>query len=310
MTGELRDGRSDLADVGIVGLGAMGLPVAGNLRRSGFPVVGYDTEPSRLLSLQAIGGVPCGSVEDVARRARVLLTLLPSVGALEDVVRRIAEVGQAEDISGLVMAEMSTLSEATKRSARDSLAPYGIEVLDSPVSGTAVQAASGDLVIYVGGGAAAIAVCRPVFEGTSRAVFATGGFGTATRTKLVANLLVGVHIVAAAEALVLARRAGLDLSATLAALTAGAGSSRMLEIRGPMMASGIFTPPWMRIELFKKDELLIEELAQGLESPTPLFDIASRLFRRAEREGHGQEDTASVFVSLAEAGRSDIVDGR
>jgi putative dehydrogenase len=297
-------------DVGIVGLGAMGLPVAGNLRRAGFSIVGYDTEPSRAASLQAIGGLPCDSVEDVARTAQVVLTLLPSVGALEDVVRRIAAVAQAEDLSGIVVAEMSTLSEATKRRARDSLAPYGIDVLDSPVSGTAAQVASGDLVVYVGGNPDAIAVCRPVFEGTSRAVFATGEFGSATRTKLVANLLVGVHIVAAAEALALARRAGLDLSATLAALTAGAGSSRMLEIRGPMMASAVFTPPSMRVELFKKDELLIEELAQALGSPTPLFDIASRLFRRAEREGHGQEDTASVFLSLAEAGRSDIVDGR
>ena len=122
-----------------------------------------------------------------------------------------------------------------------------------------------------------------------------------TRMKLVANLLVAIHIVSAAEALVLAGAAGLDLPRALEALTDGAGTSRMLEVRGPMMVNATYDPPSMSLQLFGKDEALIGALAASLKVPVPLFDDASRLLRRASDEGRAGHDTAAVYASLADA---------
>jgi 3-hydroxyisobutyrate dehydrogenase-like beta-hydroxyacid dehydrogenase len=142
--------------------------------------------------------------------------------------------------------------------------------------------------------------CRDVVTAVGRAVHDLGPFGNATLTKLVANHLVAVHIAAAAEALLLAQRSGLEPAAILGALTDGAGTSRMLEVRGPMMAATTYQPPSMRLELFLKDVALIESLGQGMGSPTPLFDVAARFFRGAVEDGRAREDTSAVFSWLAE----------
>ena len=286
-------------DVGVIGLGAMGGPIARNLVAAGLRVAGYDLDYSRREALATSGGEVYASVEALAAEAPVILTLLPSPAALEDVTAGIARaVGGCSEKP--VLVEMSTLSEATKQRARDALEPLGVAVLDCPLSGTAVQAVAGDLVIYASGDDADIDRCQPVFSRMARGVHRLGPFGTGTRTKLVANLLVAVHIVSAAEALVLARAAGLDLDRTLAALTDGAGSSRMLEVRGPMMVDETFDAPSMTLRLFAKDENLIREFAAALEVPVPLFEDASRVLRRAANEGRAEQDTSAVYASLAD----------
>jgi 3-hydroxyisobutyrate dehydrogenase-like beta-hydroxyacid dehydrogenase len=194
---------------------------------------------------------------------------------------------------------MSTLATDDKERARVVLEAAGVTMVDCPLSGTAVQAAAGDLVIYASGDDAALDRCDRVFTGMARRVYRLGPFGTGMTTKLVANLLVAVHIVAAAEALSLAQAAGLDLDRTLDALTGGAGTSRMLEVRGPMMVDRAFDSPSMTIRLFGKDEQLIRDLATELHVPVALFEDASRLLRRAEAEGHAEQDTSAVFTILA-----------
>jgi putative dehydrogenase len=287
------------ADVGVIGLGAMGGPIARNLVNAGLRVAGYDLERSRRDSFGAAGGTVFESVEALAVEAPVILTLLPSPWALEEVT---GAIGRGADgrRDRPILAEMSTLSEAAKQRAHDTLESGGVPVRDCPLSGTAVQAATGDLVVYASGDDAAIDSCQPVFSRMARSVHRLGPFGTGTRTKLVANLLVAVHIVSAAEALLLARAAGLDLVRTLEALTDGAGSSRMLEVRGPMMAGASYDPPSMTLRLFAKDEGLIREFAAALSVPLPLFEDASRLLRRAAEEGRAEQDTSAVFASLAD----------
>ena len=113
-----------------------------------------------------------------------------------------------------------------------------------------------------------------------------------------ANLLVAVHNAAAAEALLLAQRSGLDLEATLRALTPGAGTSRMLEVRGPLMISGEYGDATMKVRTFRKDTDIIGQFAGTLGCPTPLFSIAAQLNLAALAQGHGEEDTASVFAVL------------
>ena len=133
----------------------------------------------------------------------------------------------------------------------------------------------------------------------SRSIHVLGEFGAATRTKLIANHLVATHIAAAAEALLMARLAGLDMDATLAALTDGAGSSRMLEVRGPMMVGRSYEPASMRLELFLKDLGLIESLAASLGAPTPLFTEVAVAFRAAAAGGESARDTAVVHEWLS-----------
>jgi L-threonate 2-dehydrogenase len=290
-------------DVGVVGLGAMGSPIAQNLARAGLRVAGFDIDPARLDALTSAGGYALDSTEALARDCPVILTVLPTPAALEQVTAAIARgaLGREEPP---VVAEMSTFSIETKTRARDELAADGIVMLDCPLSGTAVQAAVGDLVIYASGDEPAIDRCFPVFERMARGVHRLGAFGTGTRTKLVANLLVAIHIVSAAEALVLASAAGLDLPRTLRALTDGAGTSRMLEVRGPMMLAAGGEPPSMTLRLFEKDEILIQALSDSLGVPVPLFETATRALRQAAANGFAESDTSAVFRSLAEvAGR-------
>jgi putative dehydrogenase len=290
--------------VGVVGLGAMGGAIARRLVAHGSVVVGVDPDPARRTALEAAGGTCVGSVGALVGRAGLVLTLLPTADALHEVVAELADAGGGAMGEGSIVAEMSTLALEAKVAARDRLASVGVAMLDSPLSGTAVQAERGDLVVYVSGDADVAARCEPVFRHVARSVIFMGPFGTGTKTKLVANLLVAVHIVAAAEALVLAEQAGLDLPSTLEALMAGAATSRMLEVRGPMMVARAFDPPSMTVRLFRKDLALIDDFARSVGAPAPLLETATAWYRTALEEGRAEQDTAAVFAALAGATKS------
>jgi 3-hydroxyisobutyrate dehydrogenase len=168
-------------------------------------------------------------------------------------------------------------------------------MVDAPVSGTGQQATTGDLVIYLSGDADDKAVTVDTLSLFSRAVYDVGSFGNGMRLKFVANHLVAIHNAAAAEALLLARSAGLDLDLTLRAITDGAGTSRMLEVRGPLMAAENFDQPTMTITNFMKDLGLIGDFSSATKSATPLFDVTRDLYQIAAQEGRGDQDTAAVF---------------
>ncbi len=293
------EGRVPLT-VGLVGLGAMGRPVGERLLRAGFVVIGHDVDPGRRADFAQSGGSAVGSVGEVARSASTIITLLPSAAALASVADDLAAAGTPGAGTSLPdLVELSTLGLAAKESARSVLAARGASMLDGAVSGTAVQASSGDLVLYSSGDAAVHWRCEPILRAIGRSVHYLGEFGRATQTKLVANHLVAVHVAAAAEALLLARRSGLDLDTTIEVVGDGAGTSRMFELRGPMMAAEVYEPPSMRMELFLKDLDLIESLCREVATPTPLFDAATALYRAAVAEGYGSKDTAAVSAWLA-----------
>lgn len=291
-----------MTDVGLIGLGTMGGAISRNLLAAGLSVAGYDLDVERREELRNAGGRPCASVEETVAESAVVLTLLPSAEALRDVAVAIARgvVARRPAVAPIV-AEMSTLAERDKRVAADLLGAAGVTLLDCPLSGTGVQAEAGDLVVYASGDAASLARCAPVFAKLGRAVYQLGEFGLGTRVKLVANLLVAIHIVAAAEALNLARAVGLELTQTLAALSDGAGTSRMLEVRGPMMVAGSYVAPSMTLRLFAKDEQLIREFVAAAGVETALFEDASRVLQRAAADGHAEHDTSAVYAVLAAA---------
>jgi L-threonate 2-dehydrogenase len=284
--------------VGVIGLGGMGSAAAAALLGAGYRVVGFDLDPVRQARFAADGGEPGGSPAAVVAEASVVLSLLPSAAALSSVCDNILAAPSRPASAGAVLAELSTFGRATKEDARDRLAHHGIAVLDCALSGTASQAARGDVVVYASGDRTAFARCVGVFDAVGRSVHYLGPFGAGVATKLVANHLVAVHIAAAAEARLMARRAGLDPDTTLAALIDGAATSRMLEVRGPLMTSGSYMPAAMRMELFLKDLGLIEAFADEVGAPLPLLGVVAAGFRDAVAGGMGSLDTAALFAWL------------
>jgi putative dehydrogenase len=290
-------GQPGAGEIGVVGLGTMGGQIAGHLIAAGYRVVGRDIEPDRAGALAALGGACAESAADVAGRADTVLLSLPSVRAFEDVVRG-ADGVAASARPGLAVIEASTLPLAVKEDARQLLEDRGAVLLDCPISGTGGQLRTKDVVVYASGDAAALERVAPVLAAFSRDRILLGAFGNGTKLKLVANLLVTIHNVAAAEALLVAERAGLDPRSALAALTAGAGTSRMLEVRGPVMLDETYDQAAMRVSTFQKDLDIIAGFARDLGCPTLLFGAAAQVHLAALAQGHGDDDTASVFAVL------------
>lgn len=279
--------------VGIVGLGIMGSAIAPNLVAAGFKVCGYDVRPEARAGLESAGGQAASSLAALAAEAATLLCFLPDGKALGAVAAELSRV-----VSPLTIIECSTLSIEDKESARAALTKAGHTLLDCPLSGTGAQARNRDLVVLGSGDQAAFERCRPVFDGFARVVKYVGPFGNGMKLKLIANLLVAVHNCAAAEAMTLARKAGLDPKLVHETLREGAGGSRMWDIRGPLMIEQRYTPATMKIDVFQKDLGLIEGFARALGSPTPLLDASAALYDEAEAQGLGAQDSAAVCAVL------------
>lgn len=280
--------------VGVIGLGNMGSAFAGSLVRSGFDVVGYDLQTAFVSRLVDAGGRAGTSAADVAQRAEVVLTSLPSVAAL-DAVSAELQTGAGD---GTILVEAGTLPIDAKEAAAQRLGERGYVVLDCPVSGTGTQAKTGDVVVYASGDTDAIARCRDVFAGFSRASYDVGAFGMGMRVKLVANLLVAVHNVAAAEALLLAGKAGIDLNLLLKVVADGAGTSRMFEVRGPMMVAGSYNESTANVQIYKKDLALISAFAADLDCPVPLLAASAQFYAAAMGQGRATQDGGCVAAVL------------
>jgi 3-hydroxyisobutyrate dehydrogenase-like beta-hydroxyacid dehydrogenase len=252
--------------------------------------------PARVAALEAMGGKAADSPAAVARAADSVCTVLPSLAVVEDVI-----LGAAGLVTALrpeqPVIQMSTISPALTERLAAALGAQGLAFLDCPISGTSGMVERGDGIIFVGGERALYERWRPMLERIlPRAVF-IGPAGQAMVLKLVANLLVALNSAAAAEALSMAERAGLDVRLALEVLTGSAATSRMLEVRGPMMVRRAF-PPQMKLDLFMKDLHLIQEAAGAVGAPVPLTDVAERLYAAAVADGHAGEDLAVVVTAL------------
>jgi 3-hydroxyisobutyrate dehydrogenase-like beta-hydroxyacid dehydrogenase len=289
-----------MTTVGIVGLGLLGHAVAARLLKAGHSVVGFDVLPARVQALTALGGKAASSAAAVAQSTEAVCTLLPSLAAAETaVLGRDGILAGARP--GLTVIQMSTISPTlTERLARE-VTGKGLGFLDCPVSGTSAMVERGDGIFFVGGKRALYERWRPVLESVLRRAVLVGRVGQAMTLKLVANLLVALHSAAAAEALTLARKAGLDLDVALEVLNSSAATSAMLKVRGPMILRGEF-PAQMKLDLFMKDLHLMQEAAGAVGAPLPLTDLAERLYAAAQAAGHGGEDLAVVVTALEKQG--------
>ena len=276
--------------VGIVGLGIMGGAIARNLVERGWRVLGADVHAGRRAELAAAGVEIRPDAGAVTREAPRLLLSLPTRAALGAVADEIAAAGT----EARVVADLSTFALDDKLAFEATLTRAGHTPLDCPLSGTGAQAVSRDLVVYASGDRAAADSCAPLFADFAKKTAYLGAFGNGSRMKYVANLLVAIHNVATAEAMVLAMKSGLDLEDVIEVIAPGGGGSRIFELRAPMMARGRYEPPTMRISTWSKDMSIIEGFARELGVETPCFDATRPIYEEALRLGLGEMDTAAV----------------
>jgi 3-hydroxyisobutyrate dehydrogenase-like beta-hydroxyacid dehydrogenase len=280
--------------VGVIGLGIMGGAFARNLARAGWRVVGYDINAARRREAKAAGVEIAENAAGVAEKVPTILTSLPNPRALMDTVRAIAAV----KLPRKTLVEMSTFAISDKEKAQSVLRKAGHVMLDTPVSGTGSQAANRDLVFYASGDPGLIRKLTPMFGAFGRRVYDVGQFGNGSKMKYVANLLVAINNVASAEAMVLGMKAGLPPQLIYELVKAGAGNSRVFELRAPIMVKGNYKDVTMKIDVWDKDMRVIGDYARKIKVPTPMFNASKPIYRKAEKSGYGAQDTAAVCAVL------------
>jgi len=262
--------------------------MSANLVKAGVEVRGFDIAAGQRAALRRAGGKPVSSIAGL--KAPVIITSLPSAAALHAV---------ANALKGrCIVVETSTLPIEDKEKARDALKRKGITLLDCPLSGTGAQAKTKDLVVFASGDKSGFERAKTIFPGFSRSHYYLGAFGNGSRMKFVANLLVAIHNVSAAEAFVLGMKAGLPAKTIFEVIENSAGTSRMFQVRGPQMVKGRYDGPGIAVGLFQKDMKIIGEFAARIGAPTSLFNASAAIYNAAMAQGHAQHDTAAVCAVL------------
>jgi L-threonate 2-dehydrogenase len=282
--------------VGMIGLGKMGLPIARNLMERGFGVTGYRRHGSP--ELAAAGGTVARSAADVAAVADVLVSIVPDAAAVQEVI-----CGPAGTLAGLrpgtIHIEMSTIDVAEKIRLRDAVRAKGGDLLDCPISGSPGMVAPRLATTFASGERASVDAVRPVLDAISGPWVYTGPFGTGARMKYIANLLLAVHTVAAAEALALARRGGLDLELVQRTLDGSIAESAIWKQRGPMMARRAWSPAPGPVATLHPILEQIEDCTAEVGLSTPVFAAAKEIFDKALADGWGDLDIACVHDQIS-----------
>jgi 3-hydroxyisobutyrate dehydrogenase-like beta-hydroxyacid dehydrogenase len=282
--------------VGVIGLGIMGSAMSANLAKNGFKVYGCDPLSKARAALKRAGGIATDSPQEVFSSAKIIITSLPSAAALHSVCK-------AVDARGAIVIETSTLPIEEKVKARNTLQRKGITLLDCPLSGTGAQAKVGDLVVFGSGSKNAFSKTIPVLKGFSRGHHYLGEFGNGSKMKFVANLMVAIHNVSAGEAFALGIKAGLAPKAIFDVQANSAGTSRMFQVRGPMMVKGRYDDVTMKNEVWQKDMKIIGDYARKLRVATPTFKASAGVYKAAMAQGFAKQDTGAVCAVLEKMSR-------
>ena len=278
--------------IGFIGLGIMGLPMARNLLKAGYPVVAYNRTSSRTEELATDGATTAASPKEVSEQASVIITMVTDSPDVEEVV-----LGQDGVIEGIqrnaVLIDMSTISPSVTRAIAERVEEKGGRMLDAPVSGGSWGAIEGTLSIMVGGEKSVFDRCLPVFQAMGRNIVHTGPNGMGQTTKLVNQILVAGTMNAVAEAMVFAASSGADLETTIEAVKGGAAGSWQLQNLGPRLIKGDFAPGFM-VRLQQKDLRLILEGAREMRLTLPATALINQLFASLEASGNGDEGTQAL----------------
>jgi len=282
--------------IGFIGTGLMGRPMACNLLRAGFPVAVYNRTRARAESLAAAGAALVDSPREAAGRADVVITMVSDTPDVRQVI--LGERGVLEGARpGQVVIDMSTISPRVTREIAAALEARGVEMLDAPVSGGEKGAIEGTLSIMVGGKREIFERCRPVLEAMGKKLVYCGDHGQGQMVKLCNQIAIASNLVAAAEAVAFAKKAGLDPLMMIEAVGAGAAGSWVINVLGPRMATHDFAPGFM-VKLQQKDLRLVMEAASELSVSLPGAALAHQLFAAVEAEGNGDLGTQSLVTVL------------
>lgn len=289
--------------VGISGLGRMGLAMALRLLDLGFTVVGYDIDPARCSLFQEAGGIVVQSNFALGADAHVVVSCLPSGEALLALVSGQDGLAKPAEAGSLTVLECSTLAIHDKLEAGRLAASRGVLLLDCPISGGPPAAREGKLTVFASGDRGLIEQHQGILDALATSCHIVGDFGMGTKMKLLANLLVAIHNVSAAEVLTLGVKAGFEPEFLCDVLITTSGDSKMLRRRGPRMARQEYDSEYgIALDTFAKDLLLISDFSREVECPLPLFSTATQLYLAAKAQGFGSADTSSVgglFRSMA-----------
>ena len=287
--------------IGVIGLGVMGGEYAKHLLLKGFRVNGHDQNPEMKSKINRHGGVFHKKLGNWLKDCDAVLLSLPNSEAMFSTVKKIVEL----KIKNMPVVETGTFNIGEKLKARDILKRNNLILLDCPVSGTGAQAASGDLVILGSGNQETIRKCKPWLETFSRKVINVGDFGNGMKFKMVANLAVILHNIVAAESLVFAEQLKLDPNKVYDVLSEGAGASKMLQLRMPLMISGSYKPPTANLDIYAKDIDIISQGIKSSKSFSPLFDVAVEIYNETFKNLDKNNDAASVIEILRNKVKND-----
>ncbi len=283
--------------VGFVGLGRMGMPMSRRLLDRGFHLTVHNRSQGKVDELARLGAYPAGSPEEVVRDSDLILTCLPDVPTVEEVYFGEAGILLAA-VPGQVMVDHSTVAPSTSKRIAQAAENRGTRFLDAPISGGVERAADGTLTIMAGGDTDAFQRALPAFEAFGTNLRHVGPSGSGSVVKLVNQLLVGIHSLAAAEALLLGTRAGADPRVLMEILGTSWGASFMLSRNWPVMVERDFENARAPLRLVAKDMGLIEDFARDIGSPIPLGDRTLEVIREAIAGGMAELDVSCLVLPL------------
>jgi len=282
--------------IGFIGLGIMGRPMAKNLLKAGYPLVVHSRSRGPVDEIARAGAKVGSSPRDVALQSDVLITMLPNSPDVELVA--LGRDGIIEGARpGLLFVDMSTISPIVSKKVGEALAAKSVKMLDAPVSGGEKGAVDGALSIMVGGDKAVFDAVLPIFQAMGKTITHLGPLGFGGFTKLANQIIVAVNLTALAEALTLAKKAGLDRELTLTALAGGLAGSKCLDQKKPNYLADAYNPGF-KIDLHFKDLGLIMESARALGVPLPTTAVVQELFSALRVRGRGGLDHSGVITLL------------
>ena len=292
-----------MADIGFIGLGIMGTPMAGNLIKGGHTVFTHTRGDTPAVLVEA-GARPCASGAEVARQADIVITMVPDTPHVEDVL--FSPGGVAAGLSkGSIVVDMSSISPVATKDFAARINALGCEYLDAPVSGGEVGAKAATLTIMVGGSQAAFDKVKPIFDLMGKNITLVGGNGDGQITKVANQIIVALNIEAVGEALLLAAKAGADPAKVRQALMGGFANSRILEVHGERMVKRTFDPGF-RIELHQKDLNLALTTARQLGVSLPNTATAQELFNACSAHGGAKWDHSAMVRALEKMANFEI----
>ena len=292
------DKHTDLK-VCVIGLGSMGMGVATSLLRGGFETVGCDVSEDAMARFVASGGKAVGNPAEAARDADVVITVVVNAAQTEAVLFGKHGAAAAMTKGGVVLS-CATMGPDIARSLEERVEALGLGYIDAPVSGGAGRAAAGELTIMGSGRPAAFDKVRPVLAAIAQKVYELGDrAGIGASFKIVNQLLAGVHIAAACEAITFAKALGLDIDKVYEVITASAGNSWMFENRVPHILDGDYAPR-SAIDIFTKDLGIVSDIGRDLKFPLSIASTALQMFIMTSAAGMGRDDDASVARLLAQ----------